>query len=188
MEKRSIKLLIIMALVALLVFGLEILFPNGVFSAFYILTVLISLWSDDDELLIIAVCTSFILILTGYVYYWHSFEITALINKSLSFVMIGITAILGSQRKEVEQKLKRLNETLEFRVLARIASSEQKSKRLEKQIEILQKFREEKTDTAFQALDDIISNLKVLAENTDNFSMEDINSSKKSTEIKTAKK
>ena len=169
MEKKSIKLLIIMSIVALFVFGLELIFPNGVFSAFYVLIVLISLWSEDDELLIIGVCTSFVLILAGYMYSWHNFELTSLINKSLSFVMIGITAVLGNQRKEVEQTLKRLNETLEFRVLARIASSEQKAKRLEKQIEVLQEFRKAKTDTAFQALDDIISNLKALAvENNDN--------------------
>lgn len=157
-----------MIIVALIVFGLEIIFPNGVFSAFYVLVVLISLWDEDEELLIGGVIGSLILILFGYIYTLNDFEITSLINKSLSFVMVGITAFLGVQRKEIEQKLKRLNETLEYRVLARIASSEQKSKRLEKQIEILQEFRKEKTDTAFQALDDIIHNLKTLAvENTD---------------------
>jgi hypothetical protein len=166
MQKVSFKLATIMIIVALLVFSLEIIFPTGVFSAFYILVVLISLWGED-ELLIGGVIGSFILILIGYFYTLNNFEITSLINKSLSFVMVGITAFLGMQRKEVEVKLKRLNETLELRVLARIASSEHKAKRLEKQIEILQEFRKEKTDTAFQALDDIISNLKTLAvENT----------------------
>ncbi len=167
MQKASIKLVILMIIVALIVFGLEIIFPNGVFSAFYILVVLISLWGEDDELLIGGVIGTFILILIGYFYTLNNFEITALINKSLSFVMVGITAFLGIQRKEVEVKLKRLNETLELRVLARIASSEHKSKRLEEQIKILTEFRKEKTDTAFQALDDIINNLKTLAvENT----------------------
>lgn len=167
MEKSSLKLAILMVIVALIVFGLEIIFPNGVFSAFYVLVVLISLWAEDDELLIGGVTGCFILILIGYIYTLNGFEVTSLINKSLSFVMVGITAFLGVQRKEIEQKLKRLNETLELRVLARIASSEQKSKRLEKQIDILQEFRKEKTDTAFQALDDIINNLKNLAvENT----------------------
>lgn len=167
MHKSSWKLAIVMIMVALIVFGLEILFPNGVFSAFYILVILISLWSDDDELLIGGLIGSFALILIGYFYTLNNFELVCLVNKSLSFIMIGITAFLGIQRKEVEVKLKRLNETLELRVLARIASSEHKAKRLEKQIEILQEFRKEKTDTAFQALDDIINNLKTLAvENT----------------------
>ena len=156
-----------MTIVALIVFALEILFPNGVFSAFYVLVVLISLWAEDDELLIGGLAGSFILILIGYFYTLNSFDVTALINKSLSFIMVGITAFLGIQRKEVEQRLKQLNGTLELRVLARIASSENKSKRLEEQIEILKEFRKEKTDTAFQALDDIINNLKTLAvENT----------------------
>lgn len=168
MDKRSIKLILMMLVISLGVFALEIIFPNGVFSAFYVLVVLLSLWSDDDKLLTGALIGSFILILLGYLYSFDSFALPGLINKFLSFIMIGITGALGAQRKETESKLKRLNETLEFRVLARIASSENKSKRLEKQIEILQEFRKQKTDTAFQALDDIINNLKTLAvENND---------------------
>ena len=165
----SIKILIAMIAFASAIFCADIIFINGAFSSFYICVVLLSLWSDDDRLLIGGTIGSIILVFAAYGYYLFNYdysspvsEIHGFTNKLISLVMIAITAGLSARTKEKSQNLKRLNETLELRVLARIAASEAKAHRLEKQIEILQIIRENNTDNAISALDEVINNLKAL--------------------------
>ena len=159
-----------MIIFASAIFCADIIFINGAFSSFYICVVLLSLWSDDDRLLIGATVGSIVLLFAAYGYYLINYDFTSPLseihgfsNKLISLVMIAITAGLSARTKEKSQTLKRLNETLELRVLARIAASEAKAHRLEKQIEILQSIRENNTDNAFCALDEVINNLKTLA-------------------------
>lgn len=163
MNNNSIKILITMIIFASAIFCADMIFAGGAFSSFYVLVVLLSLWSEDDVLLVGGCVISIVLIFSAYVYSLSSFEWPALINKLVSFVMIGVTAGLSMRMKEKSQNLKRLNETLELRVLARIASSEAKSKRLEKEIEILQTIRKNDTNNQFSALDEVITNLRTLA-------------------------
>lgn len=147
------------------IFCADIIFTGGAFSSFYVCVVLLSMWSDDDRLLIGGTIGSIILVFAAYIYSFslNTFEWYGLVNKIVSFVMVGITAGLAARSKEKSQNLRRLNETLELRVLARIASSEAKAHRLEKQIEILQSIRKNDTDNAFSALDEVITNLRTLA-------------------------
>jgi len=161
-----------MLLFASAIFCADIIFTSGAFSSFYVCVVLLSLWSDDDRLLIGGTVGSIILVFAAYGYSLTDFEWPTLINKLISFVMIAITAGLSARSKEKSEKLKRLNETLELRVLARIAASEAKAHRLEKQIEILQAIREHNTDNAFSALDEVITNLKTLAVERNNSNFE----------------
>ena len=172
----TIKILITMLLFASAIFCADIIFTGGAFSSFYVCVVLLSLWSDDDRLLIGGTIGSIVLIFAAYGYFLFNtydsssalsatatFGLAGFINKLVSAVMISITAGLAARSKEKSQTLKRLNETLELRVLARIASSEAKAHRLEGQIKILQEIRQSNTDSAFSALDEVITNLKVLA-------------------------
>src|ERR1700748_2276528 len=141
MNSQAIKTLIIMLIFAAAIFCADILVTGGAFSSFYVCIVLMALWSDDDRLLIGGTIGSIILVFAAYAYSLNDFEWPTLTNKLVSFVMIGVTAILSIRTREKSQKLHRLNETLELRVLARIAASEAKSKRLEQQIEVLQQIR-----------------------------------------------
>lgn len=145
------------------IFCADVIFAGGAFSSFYVCVILISLWSDDDRLLVGGIACSIILLLGAYIYSLDIFSWSILINKLVAFVMIGITSGISARSREKSENLRRLNETLELRVLARIASSEAKSKRLEQQIEVLQFIRRQNTDNAFSELDQVINNLKNLA-------------------------
>lgn len=162
-----------MVIFASAIFCADIVFLGGVFSAFYVCIILLSLWAEDDRLLIGSTIGSVLLIFTPYLYFVLTlgqsayltdyFALHVFINKMVSFIMIVITSGLAMRSKEKSQNLKRLNETLELRVLARIAASEAKARRLENQIEILQNIRKNNTDNAFSALDEVINNLRTLA-------------------------
>ena len=173
MDKQAVKVLLVMLVFASLIFCADVMVTGGSFSSFYVCVILISLWSDDDRLLIGAFTGSIILIFTSYIssFTFESFDWHTLTSKLVSFVMVTITTGLSMRTREKSENLKRLNETLELRVLARIAASEAKSKRLEQQIEVLQLIRRHDTDDAFSALDQVINNLKVLAveKNDSNF-------------------
>ena len=162
MNKHSIKILLTMLIFSAAVFCADIFFANGIFSSFYVCVVLVSLWSEDDRLLIGGIVGTIVLTFVSYVYSLDHFSLQILINKILSFVMIAITAGISARSREKSVKLRRMNETLELRVLARIAASEAKARGLEKQIEILQQIRTSDTQDAFYALDEVINNLKTL--------------------------
>jgi hypothetical protein len=175
MNKNFVKVLIAMLLFASSIFCADIIFTGGAFSSFYVCVILLSLWSDDDRLLIGGTIGSVVLIFGAYGYFLINYDTSSaissaatfgfagFINKLISIVMVIITSGLASRSKEKSENLKRLNETLELRVLARIAASEAKAKRLEKQIEILQAIRKEDINNSFSVLDEVINNLKTLA-------------------------
>ncbi len=142
-----------MIILTILIFVSDLYFSGGAVSGFYICVVLISHWADDDW--IILGTTVLVMILTFLNYFIISEKISPmlLINKILAAVIIGIVSLLISKRKDTENRLKRSNETLELRVLARTAASEVKNRQLEQQIKILQQIRETKTDASFSELE-----------------------------------
>ncbi len=160
----KLKYIISMILLTLAIFVADLYFSGGVMSCFYICVVLLSHWIDDDW---VTLGTTILVMVLTFMNYFIISEVaspTLLINKILAAVSIGIVSLLIAKRKDTETKLKRSNETLELRVLARTAAAEAKSRRLEQQIKILQEIREIKTDASFSALEDVINTLKELSE------------------------
>lgn len=160
----KLKYVISMLLLTIAIFIADLYFSGGAVAGFYICVILLSHWIDDDW---VTIGTTFlVMILTFLNYFIITKEISPmlLINKILAAVMIGVVSLLITKRKDTENKLKRSNETLELRVLARTAAAEAKSRRLEQQVKILQEIRETKTNDAFSALDNVINTLKELSE------------------------
>lgn len=164
MNTRSpIITIIAMLLLILAIFFGDLSLKDGAVAGFYICVILMAHAVKDDWLILGITVLSMTLTFLTYFINYDSIHLSALISRVLSTIMIGIVSYLIIKRRDVETKLKRTNETLELRVLARIASSESKSKRLEQQVKILQEIRQVNTDTSFQGLDDVISTLRDLA-------------------------
>lgn len=162
-KKHSVIILLISFIFAFGLFVGDVLFPFASLSALYICLVLMSLWIDDDRVCIGTTITSAALILTAHFFPFTSNYIlnsSLLINKGLSIALVIGAAFFVIQRREVETKVKRFAETLELRVLARTTAAEARSKRLEQQIQVLQIIRQNNTDNAFTALDEVIQNLR----------------------------
>lgn len=153
-----------MILLTIAIFVADLYFSGGAVSIFYICVILLSHWIDDDW---VTLGTTFLVMVLAFINYFlipDQASPTLLINKILAAVSIGVVSLLITKRKDVETRLKKSNETLELRVLARTAAAEAKSKRLEQQIKILQQIREAKTDTSFSELENVINTLKELSE------------------------
>jgi hypothetical protein len=163
MHKNS-KLAIYGMLVAAAIFSLDLMLPtHGVAAALYIVLILMSLLATETMFTVWASLIATTLISFG-IYYngGFSMNIDELLNRVFAYIIILLTAILSIQRKEVEKELRELNLNLELKVLARTAASENRSIRLEKQIQVLQNLRNDDKLVAFKELDDVIHNLKEL--------------------------
>lgn len=163
MRNTPVKMLWAMILLSVLIFICDIYFPGGVIAGFYICVIMLSHWVDDDWVVIGTTVFSVVLSFLTYFITYEEIFWPALTNKILVVIMIGIVSLLAITRREAESKLKRTNETLELRVLARTAASEARSKKLEQQIKLLQAIRNHNTNSSFHALDEIINNLRELS-------------------------
>jgi flagellar motor component MotA len=114
---------------------------------------------DDDRFVVGSIFISFILMFVGWFYGGADMSDGAVV-RLISGVVIGVAGFLSIQRKNVEDKLRTLNQTLELRVLARTAAAEEKSKRLEQQIKILQKISSDSTDESLNKLEEVIKSLR----------------------------
>lgn len=160
----KIKYVLAMLLLTIAIFCADLYFSGGAVSVFYICVVLLSHWIDDDW---VTLGTTILVMILAFINYYLIPEVASpmlLINKILATVAIGVVSLLITKRKDTETKLKRSNETLELRVLARTAAAEAKSRRLEQQIKILQEIRETKTDDSFSKLEHVINTLTELSE------------------------
>jgi hypothetical protein len=163
MHKNS-KLAIYGMLVAVVIFSLDLMIPtHGIASALYIILILISILATETMFTVWASLIATVLISFG-IYYNGGFimQFDELLNRVFAYIIILLTAILSIQRKDVEKELRELNLNLELKVLARTASSENRSIRLEKQIQVLQNLRNDDKLVAFKELDDVIHSLKEL--------------------------
>ncbi len=175
MHKNS-KLAIYGMLVAAVIFLLDLIIPiHGIAAVLYVILVLMSLLATETMFTVWASLIATILISFG-IYYNGGFtmQIDELLNRVFAYIIILLTAILSIQRKEVEKELRELNLNLELKVLARTAASENRSVRLEKQIQTLQNLRNNDKLIAFKELDDVIHNLKELT-HEDSIDVEYIN-------------
>ncbi len=157
------KYILAMILLTISIFIADLYFSGGAISGFYICIVLLSHWIDDDWVTLGTTILVMILTFVNFFIISEQLSPMLLINKILASVIIGVVSLLITKRKDTETKLKRSNETLELRVLARTAAAESKSRKLEQQIKILQQIRENKTDVSFSILEDVISTLKELS-------------------------
>jgi hypothetical protein len=163
-KKSSIGIIIAMLIMAFTLFLLDIFLSNNILiSSFYVLIILMSLWINDDRITVGATIASVILIFLAYFTNSHGIIWNLIINKFLSVILLIITSFIITDRKGIESELKRSAETLELRVLARTTAAEARSKRLEQQIKVLQIIRQNSTESAFNALDEVIQNLKDLS-------------------------
>jgi hypothetical protein len=151
-----------MLLLTLIILITDIYFQNGAISGFYICVILMSYWIEDDWIIIGTTVLSIGFTFLPY-FVSHNDLSFLLISRILTMSMIAVVSFLIAKGKETEKQLRRSKETLELRVLARTASSEAKSRRLEQQIKILQTIRQGSTDASFVALDEVISNLRDLS-------------------------
>lgn len=160
MKKSAVKVLILMMLLMLLIFLSDIFLKTGVISGFYICVILMAHWMDDDWLVVGSTILSIVLTFIAYFIIYDAITFNTFSERFLTTLIIGIVSVLTAKRREIESQLRRSNETLELRVLARTAAAEAKSKRLEQQIQILQALRQQNDDASFQALDEVIQNLR----------------------------
>jgi K+-sensing histidine kinase KdpD len=162
------KTLYIISLLGLIVisviFMFDIMFNIPALTVFYVLFVFMALWTDDSKNIIISAIISTILVLTAWFLSSDVFSIDGM-GRLLSSVVIWTVAILSAKRSEIELELKRLNETLELRILARTIASERKAQVLEMQIKQLQELRTQNTQQALMQLDDVIKSLKEISYN-----------------------
>jgi len=145
-----------------LLFCADLLFNFGAVSILYICCIFVALWTDEERFILGTIVISTILVMTAWVYHGGGTSTENMI-RLLSGVVIWMTGLLSIQRKQVENRLKMLNETLEMRVLARTAAAEEKSRRLEHQIKALQGIKHAGTKNSLSQLDEIISNLKEIS-------------------------
>lgn len=158
------------------IFAADILFQLGAIALFYIIfLVSVFMLSKKNVYLISSFISSIVLTGIGWVFQTRSSEvyldIGGVIQATLNYeglfrvvtmlVILFIGIILLKQRAK-DEELTHLNETLELRILARTAVSENKAKRLEEQIKALQNIRNKKTDEAIVRLDNVIAELKDL--------------------------
>ncbi len=143
-------------------FCADLLLNFSALSILYICFIFFSLFTNEDKFVFGTVVISSILVMIAWIYNGGGSTSDDLV-RLLSMVVIWATGLLSIQRQGVENRLKMLNETLELRVLARTATAEERSKRLEKQIKLLQNIRYADTKNSLHQLDEIISNLKEIS-------------------------
>jgi hypothetical protein len=83
--------------------------PLGVaVGVLYILAVLISLWAPRKRITIIVAIVSSIFTIFAFYYKPHVYDMWKVIfNRAISLLAVWITAIIGLQRKIVEQKMEK---------------------------------------------------------------------------------
>jgi K+-sensing histidine kinase KdpD len=142
-----------------LIFFFDVMFNLPALTVFYVLFVFISLWTENFKLIISSAVVSTVLVMSVWFIGPDMFTADS-VSRLLAVVAIWMVALLAAQRSESDLELKRVNDTLELRILARTIASERRAERLEKQIKHLQELRSQNTQQALIQLDDVIKNLK----------------------------
>jgi K+-sensing histidine kinase KdpD len=151
-------------LITSLIFIIDVLFNIPALTVFYVLFVFMALWTGDTKNIIASATISTVLILLAWFINSDLLSIDGM-GRLLSAVVVWTVALLSAKRSETEIELKRLNETLELRILARTIASERKAQMLEMQIKQLQELRTQNTQQALLQLDDVIKSLKEISYN-----------------------
>lgn len=157
------------------VFAADLAFGLGAISVLYFIFLFFVFWfSKDIYYILSATISSIILIFTGWSLSERFSEtlidigiIKAQLDYEGLFRVFALTIIIliGGMlafQKQKEKELKELNETLGLRILSRTVSSENKVKKLEQQILILQKIRKQDIEYSLANLDAVIQELKEL--------------------------
>jgi K+-sensing histidine kinase KdpD len=151
-------------LITSLIFIIDVLFNIPALTVFYVLFVFLALWTGDSRNIVASAVISTVLILLAWFINSDLLSIDGM-GRLLSAVVVWTVALLSAKRSETEVELKRLNETLELRILARTIASERKAQMLEMQIKQLQELRTQNTQQALLQLDDVIKSLKEISYN-----------------------
>lgn len=159
------------------VFAADLAFGLGAISVLYFIFLFFIFWfSKDIYYLISGTISSILLIFAGWSLSERFSEtlidigiIKAQLDYeglfrvfSLVIVMLIGGMLVFQKKKEIE--LKELNETLGLRILSRTVFSENRVKKLEQQIHILQKIRKQEVEYSLANLDAVIQELKDLNE------------------------
>jgi signal transduction histidine kinase len=125
-EKIPIWLIVVSGATVIGVLVLDLFAPTTLASEmFYVGLVLVSLWWPHKQSVLIATLVSIILLIFGVVLsdlrgdWWY--EIT---NRGIALLAIGVTALLCSQRKKIEETLRQSNENLQQQITERKRAEE----------------------------------------------------------------
>lgn len=125
-EKIPVWLIVVSVATVVGVLVLDLFAPTTLASEmFYVGLVLVSLWWPHKQSVLIATLVSIILLIFGVVLsdlrgdWWY--EIT---NRCIALLAIGITALLCSQRKQIEETLRQSNEQLQQQITERKRAEE----------------------------------------------------------------
>jgi len=158
-----IKAVLFGALLLGILFCADLMLNVSIISILYIGFIFFALYTNDERFILGTIVISTILIMAAWMFHGGGAAHDNMV-RLLSSVVIWATGLLSIQRKQVENRLKMLNETLEFRVMARTAAAEENSRRLEQQIKALQGIRHAGTKNSLSQLDKVINNLKEISE------------------------
>ena len=169
------KILLLGIIFASLIFIADIIFCIGAISLFYIILLLITFWFAKHKQYIYGfIMSSISLILCGWLFQHRTTEVIidiGIFNAGIDYealfrvFTIAIIVIVGGilvYQKSKEEELRELNETLELRILSRTVASESRTRRLEKQISLLQTIRKQELEDSLNGLDIVIKELKDL--------------------------
>lgn len=171
--KFDIRILLIGMVISGLIFVLDTIFGLGIISLFYVLFLLSAfVWGKNKRYIISSLLSSIILVLTGWMLQTRETEYIlniGIINAGIeyeglfrvfSIVILVVLGIVLIKQRVKEEELNEFSETLELRILARTASAENRARRLECQIQELQKLRSDNVSNSLKKLDCIISELR----------------------------
>lgn len=149
----------------------------GAINLFYIMLIMIVYTISKNKVHIFG-ATATAVILNGFSWFYNNRVTNVLIDvggvihcqlnyedlfRAVTSIILVFCGFIFLNQKSKDDELLKINETLELRVLARTAKSENKVKILEKQIVILQNIKTEKTQESILKLDNVIAELKQLS-------------------------
>lgn len=157
------------------IFIADVTFGIGAISLLYVLYMLSSYFFSDKSYQIVAtVAISICLTLIGWLfqssetlreidlgYFYTVINYEGVFRVASCFVLLFLGGVLV-KHKNKEFELEKLNESLELRILAKTAASENRAKILEMQISVLQKIRQNQENESMKRLDIVINQLKEL--------------------------
>ena len=175
MQFTNFRIILLGSIICSAIFAADLAFGIGAISLSYIIFMILAFWIGTRNYHIIAsVLSAIVLNIIGWIYQskstivefdlggFHStLDYEGLFRVFTSFILIVVGIVLIKQKGK-EDELNSLNESLELRILARTSASENRARKLEKQIKALKLIRSEQTNESIKRLDDVINELKEL--------------------------
>jgi hypothetical protein len=175
MDWTDFRVILLGLVICTLVFSAEYIFGLGAISVLYIFFMLLTFWlSKKAHHIFGSVLVSMSLTMIGWLFQsrltqveievgpFHSMlDYEGLFRVFTVFILVFLGAILIRQKNK-EFEINKLNESLEFRILAKTVASEARAMRMEQQIKVLQLIRSSQVDNSIKKLDDVITELKKL--------------------------